>query len=345
MCMRSGNSLIGSCSHILLFMVVVFVFAGGSEQNLGSEQIKGQTTGDARGSEQIHEKVLISGSEQRNRHVIMGYLPEWKVRFYPPAAAKNMTHVVYFGLAPDHSGTIKQTTIKRDLPFLEKINSISGATLLLCIGGEHTGKDFYELTRSVQTRKIFIKNVLACCRGPFRGIVIDWEYPDTTDKIRAFEVLVKELAPIMHARGCCLIVTVPAHLVYSPVIYDTVDYLHLMSYDHRGMCPTLEQARRDVEAQVNAGVRAGKICLGIPFYGRNMNQPERAMPYAAIMRTYRPGAGEDNAGPFCFNNRNTVKEKARFAGQSGLAGVMVWEISQDIHESGKSLLEVLVKAE
>lgn len=43
----------------------------------------------------------------------------------------------------------------------------------------------------------------------------------------------------------------------------------------------------------------------------------------------RAGEAEDFAGNFFFNGPATVRRKAAFAAQEGLAGVMIWEIGQD----------------
>ena len=74
--------------------------------------------------------------------------------------------------------------------------------------------------------------------------------------------------------------------------------------------------------------------LGLPFYGRNAQ--DATATYAEIIRKHRPKPGADEAGGFHFNGSTTIQRKTAFAIQQGYAGVMIWELGQDV--AGKSSL-------
>ena len=46
-------------------------------------------------------------------------------------------------------------------------------------------------------------------------------------------------------------------------------------------------------------------------------------------------------GGFALNGKATVQAKTRFARDSGLGGVMVWELGQDARDPELSLLEAI----
>lgn len=111
--------------------------------------------------------------------------------------------------------------------------------------------------------------------------------------------------------------------------YGAVDYVHLMSYDHGGKHATYEDSVADVERHLAFGVPREKLCLGVPFYGRNMKNRNDARAYAHIVTTDHPAAGVDEAGGIYFNGIDTIQKKTRYAMEHGLGGIMIWEIGQD----------------
>jgi GH18 family chitinase len=113
-----------------------------------------------------------------------------------------------------------------------------------------------------------------------------------------------------------------------------------MAYDHEGRHSTFENARADVDALVGQGVPRSKICLGVPFYGREIAKPDAAMAYADIVRQYRPGPEVDEAGGIYFNGAGTIQRKARYAMENHLGGLMIWELGQDTNDD-TSLLRAI----
>ena len=111
-----------------------------------------------------------------------------------------------------------------------------------------------------------------------------------------------------------------------------------------------------VQAYLTAGVPADKLVLGIPFYGylyEGVSQENqglystftsaRSIGYDSIRSSYlnqpgmRAGFHEGAAVPYLYGNQRflsyedvrSVAAKAAYAKQNGLAGIGVWELSQN----------------
>lgn len=65
-------------------------------------------------------------------------------------------------------------------------------------------------------------------------------------------------------------------------VYDSVDRVHLMAYDHDFPQATFEKSKEDVDRVMRDGCPARKLILGLPFYGRD--QQRDAMTYADMVK-------------------------------------------------------------
>src|SRR5262249_34846473 len=110
--------------------------------------------------------------------------------------------------------------------------------------------------------------------------------------------------------------------------YAALDRIHVMSYDHGGKHSTLEQAKADVKFLLDKKVPAEKICLGMPFYGRN-TKGRKESRYRKLVQDNHPAADVDEVAGVYFNGIKTIQEKTRYAKENGLAGVMIWELGED----------------
>jgi len=233
----------------------------------------------------------------------------------------------------------------------------------------------------------------------FDGIDIDWEYPvsgglypgtpadrsNYTALLQAFRTELDAQAKVDGGTHYALSIAAPAGPSIIPnlevaKIGGILDWMNLMSYDFRGSWdPTtghnapLAAGPKDslagfnitsaVNTYLSSGFPAGKLILGVPFYGRGWSsvpatanglyQPGTAagvgtwekgvFDYSDIVANYLPKMTRfwdaeaqvpylfDQAGGLwiSYDDDQSMKAKANFVKAKGLGGAMVWEISGD----------------
>ena len=211
-------------------------------------------------------------------------------------------------------------------------------TVLVSVGGWDWSGGFSDAALTEQSRQTFIESVMAFLKSyDLDGLDIDWEYPGMPGaghKFRPedganFTVLLKELrerfdkeTAATHRR---LYLTIAAgasdeYLQHTEMAkaQEFLDTVNLMTYDFseagsdrianhhaplyiNAASPKKESADASVKAFEAAGVPAGKVVLGVPFYGHvwgevgaenhGLFQPGKAVkgdwaPYGAIAGEY-----------------------------------------------------------
>ena len=143
----------------------------------------------------------------------------------------------------------------------------------------------------------------------------------------------------------------------NPTVDPYVDFYHLMTYDasyaaHNAINPSwpldhspLIMAQEAVRDFSNPPFNwsKSKMMIGIPFYGKNgSTTPFYNSINSSLSSTIYTS---DFSGGFNYNGCNTITAKVNFALSSGLAGVIVWEGSEDLNNStGYSLASCLYSA-
>jgi chitinase len=128
---------------------------------------------------------------------------------------------------------------------------------------------------------------------------------------------------------------------------------------HSNLVPTDESVDSGINAWITAGFPKNKMVMGVPFYGYIYKAVADAND--GLYQTYSGGASinynnivanylnnsaykrfydSDAMVPWLFNgftfityeNQQSIAEKAKYAKNKGLSGVMIWELSQDPDE-------------
>jgi len=214
--------------------------------------------------------------------------------------ANSFTHIVY-SFASVSRGDFKLTETQSDdkaliaeLQALKKINP--NLKTMWAVGGwafnDPPTQDIFSLmARTSSSRAKFIKNVISQLASyGFDGIDIDWEYPGTErGGIEAdgqnFLSLLKELSAATSSKHIEVSFTVPASFWYLqqfPILQmqDYTNWINLMTYDIHGSWDVkfgtgvlphtaIPEVNTAVNMLLKAGVKIGKINLGIGFYGRS----------------------------------------------------------------------------
>ena len=271
---------------------------------------------------------------------IIGYLPEYRMEKSSPEQLGPITDLIYFGIKPPANGHLPTVPVKASIiRRLQEIKRITKCRLLICVGGWGRSTGFPSLAGNKDFRGEFISNMSGYCRANgFDGIDYDWEHPKGAKEHSAYVKLLTETAKAFNKDGLIATVAQANWQDLGKEVYSAVDRVHFMSYDHEFPQATLEKSKADIKKLLGWGCPAGKIALGLPFYGRNRNRDART--YAQLIGS-RQQNDDDIIDGFAFNGRLTIRKKVQFAQEQKLNGIMIWELGQDASANNESLLKAI----
>ncbi len=222
------------------------------------------------------------------------------------------------------------------------------------------------------TRTEFAKAVtdFALAYGMY-GVDVDWEYPESSDSLRSFRLMLKALADELHAAGLKLSCTLSPFSTYlTGAEFRFLDYVSYMSYTNivkvgssgRSQIPynRLLSIIRDCTSR---GCAANKIWIGLPYFGKPDGQP--AATFSGLYQYYKKQNGGEafpkglnviempddkgNVYPYYYNGAYLLEDKVALAVEKGCGGVMSWWSGQDVKvfEDGETdeMGEVTARAE
>ena len=267
---------------------------------------------------------------------VVGYLPWYRVKSFSAERIGPVTDLIYFSVEPSAAGRLKSPPVEDAvLDLLHEIRDATGCRLHLCVGGGGRSKGFPALTADPSRRTAFVRSLCRFCREEeFAGVDYDWEYPRGESQLADFAALLVETKRALGEDGVVSVAQSPWR-DFGTDVYETVDRVHVMSYNHRFPQARLEDSRKDVLRMLSFGCPEEKLVLGVPFYGRNARG--RTKTYADLSN----GEDADLIDGYALNGRKTVRTKTRYAVQSRLAGVMIWELGQDSADPEASLLSAI----
>lgn len=282
-------------------------------------------------------------SAESGRFAVVGYLPDYRVAEIALTVADSVTDIVYFSIEPRATGEID--TDRLTPTALEKLQQIKHGrqvNLLIALGGWGRCDGFAAMATDPLARARFVKNLSELCEAHrFDGVDFDWEYPTNKAEEDAFATLLVETRQALRPKGRLVTAALSSWQNLDLRAFDAVDRIHLMAYEDEGpRHSTFEQAKMHVETIIKRGAPRNKICLGLPFFGRNMADRKIAKSYAQLVAEHHPSAETDEVAGVYFNGRATIERKVRFAAEEKLAGVMIWELGQDTSDD-TSLLRAI----
>ncbi len=281
------------------------------------------------------DELLVESETQARKPapVVVGYLPSHRLE-RPRFDAERLgpvTDLVYFSVEVTQAGAIPLDTV--DAESAERFvapKEAADCRLLLCVGGWGRSEHFPAVAGDQDKRRALIESLLKLCeRHGFDGVDYDWEHPKDKEQLDAYATLIEETAAVFRPKGLLVTVAQAGWQDLGKHAYKALDRVHLMCYDQPFPHATMEHAREEVARLIDWGCPPEKIALGVPFYGRNKERKARS--YAALVRGasgWDPAL--DSIDGYAFNGPDTIEAKTRFAIESGLAGVMIWELSHDL---------------
>ncbi len=328
-----------------------------------------------------------------------------------------LTHVIHFSVLPNANGTlnsnVNSVTLANSSDIISKAHA-AGVKVIVCVGGGESQAAFQAAT-SAAILPTFISNItnFVATRG-YDGVDLDWEPFPSTDA-QQYTNLVIGLRTALNGFAQPKLVTaaVGAYPPYGDSataaykmfasIQNQFDQINIMTYDLSGpydgwvtwfnspiydggyyipnssrLVPSVNGA---VNNFVNNGVVAGKLGIGIAFYGyvwtggrgtstNSITGPRQswtnaptatASRYTDIISSYYQTnlyhwdataqaayIGITNANPvnntfLSYDDPRGCQTKVSYARNRNLGGIMIWELAQDYKPNVTSPLLQAVK--
>ena len=221
----------------------------------------------------------------------------------------------------------------------------AGVKVLVSIGGGGASSDVALMKRyfwliSPSRRAGFVRKVADYVAAhDLDGLDVDLEGPSINGDYGPF---VKDLGNTLKARGKLLTAALSQGYGGDQVPDDalkTFDFVNVMAYDATGpWAPdrpgphsSFGMAQASVAYWLKRGLPKSRAVLGLPFYGYGFSAGKAdEWTYARVVSTY-PGAEKaDQAGSTVYyNGAPTIRAKAKYVRDQGLAGVMIWSLDSD----------------
>ena len=285
---------------------------------------------------------------------IIGYLPGRSVDT-AAIAFQRLTHINFaFAIPAKNGGGLDALRNAEKLAALVKKAHRHNVKVFISIGGWSIGDGggddsrFHRLAADPVERNYFVANTMELVRRfSLDGVDVDWEYPDIENRSAEDNVLLmRQLGDSLHAINKELTAAVVHYGNQGEgtkdEIFEIVDWLNLMAYDDDKGQPVPHSPYSLAEKSINywvkeRGLPPQKAVLGLPFYGKP--RKEKLSHYKDLLAA---GADpmKDEFDSVYYNGVATIKKKTELAIKEGLAGVMIWEISQDTQDD-RSLLKAI----
>ncbi len=267
-----------------------------------------------------------------NEFKIVGYLPDYRLASVSWENLTHLTDLILFSaeVKPDGNLDLRRFT-NVDWNKFQQLKKQSGVRLILSVGGWGRSEHFKNVAAQPNLRARFAAALVEFCKDKqWDGIDIDWEHPHGGIEERDYGLLLQEIHAATQPNQLSLSVTVAAWQRIPKTSFQWVDSIQIMSYDHDGKHATLDQAKEDLSQLMSAGAEGKKLVLGLPFYGRGIQNREKTLTYRELFNQYRLTDDRlDEVDGIYFNGRATIEQKVFLAQSRGLAGVMIWEVGQD----------------
>ena len=268
---------------------------------------------------------------------VRGYLPDYRLAGFQAERCRLLTDLVCFSIQLEAGGQLDLAAAAVKVSGFKKLASNSNRPFHLCIGGWERSGGFLQASATAASRLRLGQQLARLCRAHgFAGVDLDWEHPRGVEQLANYKRLLQQVAAVFHDQGLQVSVALPGWLLLDEPTYRAIDRVNLMCYDGAGRHATLDFVRGELKKLTDSGAAAEKILLGIPFYGRHI-ETRRALTYAEIAAKYQPAAEVDEVAGVYFNGATTVRKKVQLARDHKLAGVMVWEVAQDVAGDGSLL--------
>ena len=300
---------------------------------------------------------------------VVAVYPSWKQQQMPIANIPwdRFTHLALIFAIPQGDGSLLTTEIDNLIAPLGEATRANGKKLYLSIGGAvGYGDAFQQIAQSPEKLQKFTQSVSDYAeKYQLDGIDIDWEYwtkqavhkQGGNDPIES-KLLVTLLASLRKQLPADVSLTTSVFAgywsgeQYLSELQEHVDYVVLMSYDFTGGWPAspikhhadYSTFKKSIQFLTDRGFKREKILAGIPFYGKEFvggkNNQVIDKGYRDLVPELIAKKQAINSGKLdhlYYETPALVTQKSHHIVDEGLAGVVFFELTQDISDSPDSL--------
>lgn len=302
--------------------------------------------------------------------IVVAY-PTWSSKKLPLESIPwhKFTHITLTFALPNADGSLQTTDIDKIIDPLVKVAHEKNKKVFISIGGATGyGDAFQKIAADKDRLKLFTKNVATYVREhQIDGVDIDWEYwtkqavhkQGGNDPIES-RLLVNLLAALRAElpKDIQLATDIFAGYWYGeqylPEIQQHVDYLALMAYDFTGAwesSPVSHHAdystfKKSIDFFVERGFQKQKLLAGFPAYGiefidgknKHVNKDYSHKQIIEKIKQHNGNYNSGKMGNLYFETPALVKKKMQHILNQQLAGVFMFELTQDTLDNDTSLL-------
>jgi chitinase len=306
--------------------------------------------------------------QQKCMPVIAVY-PSWKQDQMPIATIPwdRFTHLALIFAIPKNDGSLLTSEIDNLVGPLSEAARANGKKLFISIGGVNGyGDAFQQIAQSPEKLQIFTRAVADyAINNQLDGVDIDWEYwtkqavhkQGGNDPVES-KLLVNLLAELRKQLPADVALTTSIFAgywsgeQYLSELQEHVDYVVLMSYDFTGAWPQspikhhadYSTFKKSIAFLTDRGFKREKILAGIPFYGKEFVDGKKLTVVDKGYRDLVPeliakkqAINSGKLGHLYYETPELVTKKSHYIVDEGLAGVVFFELTQDIPDSPDSL--------
>jgi GH18 family chitinase len=303
--------------------------------------------------------LMLVATQATAQKKVVAYVPNWidLPTYVNEIDYDKVTHInIAFENPVDDQGTM---SFNEQNALVVKKAKEKGVKVLISIGGGSAAsnavlqKRYFDLTTVAKRAGFVSKLTDYVIRHGFDGLDVDIEGPSIG---KDYGVFIDDLAMSLKPKGKLLTAALSQGYGGDQVpssVFSQFDFINIMAYDgtgpwnldRPGQHSSFEMAKNQVAYWLGRGLPKSKAVLGVPFYGYGFGKAAGGgeYPYKRILELH-PGAEVlDQVGEtIWYNGIPTIKAKAQYVMDEGLAGVMIWSLNHDV-KGDKSLLSALHK--
>ncbi len=241
------------------------------------------------------------------------------------------THLCHAFVVADEDGKIRPSKTCPSRLLVHDAHK-AGVKVLLSLGGWGWDKQFTAIVSKAEAEDRYVASVMAIVNEyDYDGIDLDWEYPDTKEKVVGFDRLSRrfrtELDALEQKKSRHLFQTMAASAnpstlkwLSNKLLLETMDWINVMTYDFTGdwsafaghHSPLFASSKQPGPAHsteltmkylVDRGMPTNRLAVGLPLYGKGFAVSE---PYAA---TKKAAKGQAAKGGSISSIDKLIKEK------------------------------------